>query len=35
VIFAEIALVSTLIYVITRFFVSHDVFRWRTAMNDY
>ncbi|MBR9837675.1 MAG: peptide antibiotic transporter SbmA [Rhodobacteraceae bacterium] len=34
VIFAEIALVSTLIYVITRFFVSHDVFRRRTAMND-
>jgi peptide/bleomycin uptake transporter len=35
VIFAEIALVSMVIYVVTRFFVSHDVFRWRTAMNDY
>ncbi|EEX12893.1 SbmABacA family protein [Citreicella sp. SE45] len=35
VIFAEIALVSTVIYVVTRFFVSHYVFRWRTAMNDY
>ncbi len=35
VIFAEIALVSTFVFVITRFFVSHYVFRWRTAMNDY
>ncbi|WP_172329739.1 peptide antibiotic transporter SbmA [Mangrovicoccus sp. HB161399] len=35
VIFAEIALVSTFVYVITRFVVSHYVFRWRTAMNDY
>lgn len=34
-IFAQIALMSTLIFVITRFFVSHYVFRWRTAMNDY
>ena len=23
------------VYVITNFFVSHYVFRWRTAMNDY
>jgi len=34
-IFAEIAMVSMFIFVITRFFVSHYVFRWRTAMNDY
>ncbi|MAC79036.1 MAG: peptide transporter [Rhodobacteraceae bacterium] len=34
-VFAEIALVATLIFVVTRFFVSHYVFRWRTAMNDY
>lgn len=35
VIFAEIALVWMVVYVITRFVVSHYVFRWRTAMNDY
>ncbi len=34
-IFTEIALLATVVYVITRFFVSHYVFRWRTAMNDY
>jgi peptide/bleomycin uptake transporter len=34
-IFTEIALVATFVFVITRFFVSHYVFRWRTAMNDY
>ncbi len=33
--FAEIALVSMFVYVMTKFFVSHFVFRWRTAMNDY
>lgn len=33
--FAEIAFVYIFIYVITRFFVSHFIFRWRTAMNDY
>ncbi len=35
VIFAQIAFVWVAIYVATRFFVSHYVFRWRTAMNDY
>ncbi|MBU2961370.1 peptide antibiotic transporter SbmA [Citreicella sp. C3M06] len=35
VIFAEIAMIATLVFVITRFFVSHYVFRWRTAMNDF
>jgi peptide/bleomycin uptake transporter len=34
-IFAQIALVWVAVYVATRFFVSHYVFRWRTAMNDY
>lgn len=34
-IFAQIAFISTAIFVVTRFFVSHYVFRWRTAMNDY
>ena len=34
-IFTEIALVATFVFVITRFVVSHYVFRWRTAMNDY
>ncbi len=33
--FAEIAFVYIFVYVITRFFVSHFIFRWRTAMNDY
>ena len=33
--FAEIAFVSMGVFVITRFFVSHYVFRWRTAMNDF
>ena len=35
VIFAQIALLWMVIYVATRFFVSHYIFRWRTAMNDY
>lgn len=35
IIFAEIAFVSMLVFVVTRFFVSHYVFRWRTAMNDF
>jgi peptide/bleomycin uptake transporter len=30
-----IALVAVVIYVVTRFFVSHFIFRWRTAMNSY
>ena len=34
-IFSEIALLAIFVYVITRFIVSHYVFRWRTAMNDY
>lgn len=33
--FAEIAFVAVIVYVLTRFFVSHFIFRWRTAMNDY
>lgn len=33
--FAEIAFLAIFIYVVTRFFVSHFIFRWRTAMNDY
>jgi peptide/bleomycin uptake transporter len=33
--FAQIAFVAIFIYVITRFFVSHYIFRWRTAMNDF
>jgi len=34
-IFAEIAFLAIFVYVMTRFFTSHYVFRWRTAMNDY
>jgi peptide/bleomycin uptake transporter len=33
--FMGIALVAVIVGVLTRFFVSHYVFRWRTAMNDY
>ena len=33
--FADIALVAVFVGVLTRFFVSHYVFRWRTAMNDH
>jgi peptide/bleomycin uptake transporter len=33
--FAGIAFVAILVVVVTSFFVSHYVFRWRTAMNDY
>jgi peptide/bleomycin uptake transporter len=33
--FAGIALVAVAVRVMTRFFVSHYVFRWRTAMNDH
>ena len=35
VIFSEIAFLAIVVYVLTRFFVSHYIFRWRTAMNDY
>ena len=34
-IFAQIAFVSLAVFVLTRFFVSHYIFRWRTAMNFY
>ena len=33
--FAEIAFVFVAVFVLTRFFVSHYIFRWRNAMNDY
>src|SRR6201993_2706525 len=33
--FAGIALVAVIVGVMTRFFISHYIFRWRTAMNDY
>ena len=33
--FAGIAFVAIFVIVVTSFFVSHYVFRWRTAMNDY
>ena len=33
--FLQIALVYVFVAVLFRFFVSHYVFRWRTAMNDY
>ncbi|MER9960955.1 peptide antibiotic transporter SbmA [Mesorhizobium sp. M0045] len=33
--FLGIALVAVTVFVITNFFVSHWVFRWRTAMNNY
>ena len=33
--FFEIASVWMVVYVMTRFFVSHYIFRWRTAMNDF
>ncbi len=34
-IFAEIAFIAIVVGVLTRFLVSHFIFRWRTAMNDY
>ena len=34
-VFAQIATLWILIFVITRFVVNHYIFRWRTAMNDY
>ncbi|MGA9091005.1 MAG: peptide antibiotic transporter SbmA [Bradyrhizobium sp.] len=33
--FAGIALVAVVVGVLTRFFVSHYIFRWRSAMNDF
>lgn len=35
IIFAQIVLVATAVFVVTRFFVSHYIFRWRWAMNDF
>ena len=35
IIFAEIAFLAIIVFVLTRFFVSHYIFRWRTAMNDF
>lgn len=35
IIFAEIAFLAIIVFVGTRFFISHFIFRWRTAMNDY
>lgn len=34
-IFAGIGMGAMTVFVVTRFFVSHYIFRWRTAMNDY
>jgi peptide/bleomycin uptake transporter len=34
-IFAEIAFLAIIVFVATRFFISHFIFRWRTAMNNY
>ncbi|MDP3895848.1 MAG: peptide antibiotic transporter SbmA, partial [Mesorhizobium sp.] len=34
-IFAQIAFLWIAVYVATRFFVSHYIFRWRTAMNNH
>jgi len=33
--FAEIAFLAVTVGTLTRFFVSHYIFRWRTAMNNY
>lgn len=33
--FAGIALIAVIVGVLTRFFVSHYIFRWRTAMNEF
>ena len=33
--FAGLAFVAVIVITLNRFFVSHYVFRWRTAMNDY
>lgn len=35
IVFAQIAFLAIIVFVFTRFFVSHYIFRWRTAMNDY
>jgi peptide/bleomycin uptake transporter len=33
--FATIAFFAVIVFVMSRFFVSHYIFRWRSAMNDY
>jgi peptide/bleomycin uptake transporter len=33
--FIGIAMIAVIVGVLTRFFVSHYIFRWRTAMNDF
>lgn len=35
IIFSEIAFLAIFVFVVTRFFVSHFIFRWRTAMNEF
>lgn len=35
IVFAQIAFLAIAVFVFTRFFISHYIFRWRTAMNDY
>jgi peptide/bleomycin uptake transporter len=35
IIFSQIAFLAIAVFVFTRFFISHYIFRWRTAMNDY
>jgi peptide/bleomycin uptake transporter len=35
ILFAEIAFLAIFVFVLTRFLVSHYIFRWRTAMNEY
>lgn len=34
-IFCQIAFLAVIVFVMTRFFVSHYIFRWRTAMNEF
>ena len=34
-IFLQIAFLSVTLFIVSRFFISHYIFRWRTAMNDY
>jgi peptide/bleomycin uptake transporter len=33
--FLKLALVAVMVGILTRFFISHYIFRWRTAMNDF
>lgn len=33
--FAQIAFVAIFVFVVTKYFISHYIFRWRTAMNSY